>query len=348
MANEFGGLSVEDMIQAHMAGKNIPWESPEGNADVPPQIAIDALTKSLDPRSPWSTKVDPWGKLSIDMSPENAGLEKPKPEGGQQPGQKPTQQTTTPTSPSSVSNQVGFGPALSALAGPVGGPSAADLAGLTPEDIIAVMGQANQARALEQKTISQLMELPYIQARTEEARRPPAVKEPVTTRLDYYVGGKKQSAMVPKREFNKTVGSLLEQGATLEAPGEPKLWEMETPLRAYDDLGSLLFDEEGNLVDVPDESGIEALHQAIAKQGYSVMKIPAKHMSKVKRAQWKTGVPGVDWLGDILDKDIEPRDMYVILKSGKKLTRQDVIRAAVGVYGLTPEEAKKLAEELIK
>jgi len=350
MANEFGPISVEEMIQASMMGKDIPWESPEGDVDVPPQIAIDALSKSIDPKSPWSMKVDPWGKLSIDMNPENAGVVKP--ETTKQPGTEPTQPNTKPTSPSSVSNQVGFGPALSALVGPTGGPSASDLAGLTVDQIMAIMGQSNQARQLEQKTISQLMNLPYLQAKTEEALRPPIAKPEETTILDFWKDGVKQRKMIPKSGFNKAARSVLASGGTLEKPGDPKLWEINTPLDAYDNLMSTLFRKTitggQKLVDVPDESAIEAIHQSLLPRGYSIMKIPAEKMNKVKRSSWKTGIPGVDWLGDILSEDLKPRDMYVILKSGAKLTRPDFIRTAVGVYGLSTEEAEKLAEELIK
>ena len=128
----------------------------------------DLIVRALNPREPVEAKIGQDGQFTVDMFKK----EKPKGEGGQQPGQKPTQQTTTPNSPSSASNQVGFRPALSALAGPVGGPSAADLAGLTPEQIMAVVGQGNQARQLEQKTISQLIELPHIQAQVSKLLRP--------------------------------------------------------------------------------------------------------------------------------------------------------------------------------
>ena len=345
MANEFGTLSLEEMVQASMMGKDIPWESPEGKVPTGeaikglapkqlPDIVKEGMALAADPYSAWGATMTPWGEFKLTMNPEDAGPKKPKPEqqSNQNAGTKPTQQTTTtPTSPSSVSNQVGFGPALSALTGSVGGPSASNLAGLTPDQIMAVVGQGNQARALEQKTIDQLIDVPVKQAYSEYLRSRPQ-KEVATSRLDFWVDGKKQSAMIPKGGFNEAARSVLEQGGALEAPGKTPLWEHETDLRSYDDLSSFIFDKKGKMVDNPDVAGLESLNKTLMSQDREIVSYPVKNLIRKK---W-----GFDWLKG----DLPAKDVYVIVGKGKNPTKPDVIRALVGMYGYTREEA----EEAIK
>ena len=311
----------------------------------------DLILRALNPREPVEAKIGQDGQFTVDMFKK----EKPKGEGGEK---KPGGETAKPTTP-----QAGFGPAIAALTGPSGGPGVKELAGLTPEQIVSVMGMEARKRELEQGTISQLLDLPYRQAQTKKLLRPekpatpvrgtvvkgektqwlvdPVTKEktdlgiPVAaptdtpTRLDFWINGEKQSIMVPKSKFNESIGKVMEAGGKLEAPGEDAKWRLETPLRLYDDLASFLVNKEGEVIDVPDESGIEALNSVAQKQGHEVVAFP---IDAIVRKWAKL---------DFLAKDIPARDIYMIVKKGKDPTKEDVIRSMVGMYGYTQEQAEQ-------
>lgn len=310
----------------------------------------DLILRALNPREPVEAKIGQDGQFTVDMFKK----EKPKGEGGE----KKPGEGAKPTTP-----QVGFEPAIAALTGPAGGPGVKELAGLTPEQVMAVMGMEARKRQLEQGTIGQLLDLPYRQAQVRKLLEPEKPPEPVRgavvkgektqwlvdpttgekkdlgipvvtpaetpTRLDFWIKGEKQSVMVPKSKFNESVGKVMEKGGKLEAPGETPLWKMETPLRLYDDLASFLVNKEGKIIDVPDESGIEALNSTAQKQGYEVIAFPIEAVVR-------------KWAGlDFLARDISARDIYLIVDKGKDPTRNDVIRSMVGMYGYTQEQAEQ-------
>ncbi len=136
--------------------------SPVGTAE-PSESRLDndivrrMVEQALDPSDSMEVKITKEGEVKADMFKP----EKPKGEGGE--GGTKTGQP----------QNIGFGPALSAMTAPTGEPvSAAELRGLTPEQITAVMSGETKAEQLRQGTIGQLLDLPYRQAVTEKAMRP--------------------------------------------------------------------------------------------------------------------------------------------------------------------------------
>ena len=119
----------------------------------------DLVLRALNPREPVEAKIGQDGQFTVDMFKK----EKPKTEGGE----KKPGEGAKPTTP-----QAGFGPAIAALTGPTGGAGVKELAGLTPDQIVSVMGMEAKKRQLEQGTIGQLLDLPYRQALTQKALRP--------------------------------------------------------------------------------------------------------------------------------------------------------------------------------
>jgi len=117
--------------------------------------------KALSPKTPWAGTIGEGGETKFTYMPPETKAAKEKEKGQAQPGQP------------AKAGGIGFDPATAALMAPPGEPiSAASLRGLTPEQIMGVMGTEAEAERLRQGTIGQLMELPYRQALTERAMRP--------------------------------------------------------------------------------------------------------------------------------------------------------------------------------
>jgi len=158
----------------------------------------DLILRALNPREPVEAKIGQDGQFTVDMFKK----EKPKGEGGE----KKPGEGAKPTTP-----QVGFEPAIAALTGPAGGPGVKELAGLTPEQVMAVMGMEARKRQLEQGTIGQLLDLPYRQAQVKKLLTPEltyeqqlGLKKAGTTSLAEKMALKKTPTDIPRGKWFKS------------------------------------------------------------------------------------------------------------------------------------------------
>jgi len=169
---------------------------------------LSMVMKAMSPETAYSAKVDEMGKTTINyISPEVKAAEEEE---------KAQAQPVKEGQPKGSKN-IGYGPAMAAMTAPSGEPvSEAELRGLTPEQIIAVMSGEARSEQLRQGTIGQLMELPYRQALTEKALRPEMTPEQTMTmaRIQKSLNPLQQFALMKGLTQWQTHGKLF--GKTLD------------------------------------------------------------------------------------------------------------------------------------
>ena len=117
------------------------------------------------------------------------------------------------------------------------------------------------------------------------------------------------------------------------APKET-VWKKTLPLSAYETMVGFLVDKEGDLLDVPDLTGLDSINATLIPEGLEIVEVP---IESLKRA---------GWLGiDLFKKDMPGRNIYVITEAGKSPTREEVMNALTSLYGYTPEEAERFKVE---
>jgi len=332
-------------------------------------IIRDAFFDALNPKSSTEFQVKRDGSTIIkanqpppEVKPEAAaGVAKPTAAPGVQPpaqaGPTPEQQALTPFA--------GFGPALAALAGPqAGGVSAATLTGLTPEQITGLLGAEAQKQKLRQGTIGQLLRMPYIQALTAKALRPP-----VTEAAEQWVTEKDPEGNWIRR--NKATGKteLITRAPTPKKPtdrysdpwtdkhnrlfrknlltnktelvagapaggGKRTQAEKEAWLRVYDTLRSFTHDKDGKPLDQEDQYGIDMASRTAQEYGLKLVevKIP-KIIRDLSVSVWKP---------DVTFRDTPARSIYMVLEDvkGKRPSDEDILDTLRDSYGYDEKAAK--------
>lgn len=218
-------------------------------------------------------------------------------------------------------SQIPFSAYASMMAPPTG-PSAAELRGLAPEQVMAVMDATGAAREAGRRTLADVegwglreAQKELLGAQMEKALRPTV--PPLTFK---------------QRKELKRIGPPRE-------PKKPTVFEEKMPITAYDTVMDAVMtkDAAGNLVvsDQPDVGRMTAANKVFAKHGLEIIDVDIESIKK-------TGWFGWDWTAG----DIPGQKIYVVTEAGQKVprpTREQVEEALISVYGWSPEDAAKAA-----
>ena len=343
---------------------------PAGKKPEVSPIIKDAFFDALNPMSSTAIAVKEDGSVAIKANqppPEAksegaAGVTKPAAKPGVQPpaaaGPTPETQALTPLA--------GFGPALAALAGPqTGGVSAATLTGLTPEQITGLLGAEAQKQKLRQGTIGQLLRIPYFQALTAKALRPPVTEaaEQWTYEKDpegNYIRRNKATgktelitrAPTPKKptdrysdpwtdKHNRLFRKNLLTNKTELVAGAPAgggkrtQAEKEAWLRVYDTLRSFTHDDEGNPLDQEDQYGINMASRTAQEYGLKLVEIKVPKIIRDLSVKL--------WKPKVAFRDTPARSIYMVVKDekGVRPSDEDILDTLRDSYGYDKKAAER-------
>lgn len=264
--------------------------------------------------------------------------------------------------------------AMAEFLAPYAGPSASELAGLTPEQVMAVVNAQRAAEGIGRQTLGEIAGMPLEQAQIDlirekirAAQAPPEQWENVTDKhgrwfkrntatnevrqvagppptepltFDERMTLKKTAADIPRGDYWKSpeTGDIkwIESGKVPPAKWErvpasqvrevrPTIYERKLPTYAYDMLVSYIKDKEGKLLKKPDIAGIASLNEELKGEGKEVVEVEIEPLEK----KWAFDLPG--------------QTIHVIVDVGAtSVTRSQVEDMLVSVYGLSPEDAKKV------